>query len=272
MTDPHASDQDVSRVIRSWLHEDRHEDASRVAGAVLDTVDATQRRRTTWWPARRTPLMSKFVSLGLGAAVVVVAVVIGNQVLVPAPAPGGVGSAPSAVPSPTPAPTATREPSPSLVSAPPLTETFTSMRHGISLSYPEGWTAEEATEPWTGGPSDHSIVDPYDDRLLHPTLTDHLFLSIASQPIGDATPEDWTAEQMAEWERCTPTEPIAVDGAAGLIGSEGCHLAVVTTDGRGYWISLRASQDDPSAVAPYDGAWFREVLATVQLRPEDAVD
>ena len=61
--------------------------------------------------------------------------------------------------------------------------------------------------------------------------------------------------------------------ASGLIGSEGCDLAVVTTDGRGYWISLRASNDDdPSAVAPYDRAWFEEVLATVQLHPEDAVD
>ena len=116
------------------------------------------------------------------------------------------------------------------------------------------------------------ILDPHDDRLLHPTLTDHLFLSISSQPIGDSTPEDWITEQMAAWEECTATEPIAVDGATGLIGSEGCDLAVVTTDGRGYWISFRASKDDPSAVAPYDRAWFEEVLATVQLHPKDAVD
>ena len=141
------------------------------------------------------------------------------------------------------------------------------------MSHPEGWTAEAATEPWTDGPNSHSILDPHDDRLLHPTLTDHLFLSISSQPIGDSTPEDWITEQMAAWEEeCTATEPIAVDGATGLIGGEGCDLAVVTTDGRGYWISLRASKDDPSAVAPYDRAWFEEVLATVQLHPEDAVD
>ena len=46
----------------------------------------------------------------------------------------------------------------------------------------------------------------------------------------------------------------------------------VTTAGRGYWIWLRRSDDDPAAVAPYDRAWFEEVLATVQLHPEDAVD
>ena len=99
-----------------------------------------------------------------------------------------------------------------------------------------------------------------------------LFLTIASQPIGDSTPEDWIAVQMAEWEQCTATEPTTVDGATGLIGGQGCDLAVVTTDGRGYWISLRASDDDPSVVAPYDRAWFESVLATVQLRPDDAVD
>ena len=67
------------------------------------------------------------------------------------------------------------------------------------------------------------------------------------------------------------TEPIAVGEASGLITSEGCDLAVVTTDGRGYWIPPQ-SNDDPAAVAAYDRAWFEEVLATVQLQPEDAVD
>ena len=119
--------------------------------------------------------------------------------------------------------------------------------------------------------STHSI-DPLCDGLYDPVLKDHLFLVIASQPIGDSTPEDWVAEQMAGDEECPATEPIAVDGATGLIGAEGCDLAAVTTAGRGYWIVLRTSKDDPAAVAPYDRAWFEEVLATVQLHPEDAVD
>ena len=64
-----------------------------------------------------------------------------------------------------------------------------------------------------------------------------------------------------------------MDGATGLIGANDCDITVaVTTAGRGYWISLRTSNDDPSAVASYDRAWFEEVLATVQLQPEDAVD
>ena len=37
---------------------------------------------------------------------------------------------------------------------------------------------------------------------------------------------------------CTTTEPIAVDGATGLIGADDCHIVAVTTAGRGYWIGL----------------------------------
>ena len=64
--------------------------------------------------------------------------------------------APSASPSLTPAPTATTEPSPSPMSAPPLTQTFTSSVYGISVSYPEGWIAKAATEPWTDWPHLHA--------------------------------------------------------------------------------------------------------------------
>lgn len=97
-------------------------------------------------------------------------------------------------------------------------------------------------------------------------------MTIASQPIGDSTPEDWVAEQMASGEGCTATGPIAVDGATGLIGVDECNVAVVTTAGRGYWIQLYTSGDDELAVAAYDRAWFEEVLATVQLHPENAAD
>ncbi|HSL75361.1 MAG TPA: hypothetical protein VK867_00335 [Candidatus Limnocylindrales bacterium] len=270
MSETRTSDRNVDRAIRSWLREDRYEDVSRVAGAVLDLLDTTPQRRSPWWPARRILFMNKFGSHGLGAAAAVVALVIGTQVLGPS-APGGVGGAPSASPSPTPAPTATTEPSPSPIAAPPLTQTFTSQMHGISVSYPEGWIARAATEPLTDRPGVPQFVDPGFDVLQDPVLADHLFLYIASQPIGDSTPEDWVAALVAS-EGCTTTEPIAVDGATGLIGAD-CRFAFVTTGGRGYEIGLYASGDDFSQdpSAPYDRAWFEEVLATVQLRPEDAV-
>lgn len=278
MSEPRTSDRNVDRVIQSWLHEDRHEDVSRVAGAVLDILDTTPQRRSPWWPARRIPYMNKPVSLGLGAAAVVAALVIGAQVLGP-PAPGGVGGAPSPSPSPTPAPTATLQPSPSPIAAPP-TQTFTSQMHGISVSYPEGWITRAATEPWTDRPGVPQFLHPGFDVLHDPVQAETLFLHITSQPIGDSKPEDWVAASLAGW-GCTTTEPIAVDGAKGLIGADrpgarDCHIVAVTTAGRGYSIGLYTPYSGQGDVAPadfaYDRAWFEEVLATVQLQPEDAVD
>ena len=95
MTDFKTSDRDVNRAIRSWLHEDRHEDVSRVAGAVLDQVDTIPQRRATRWPARRTPTMNKFLAIGLGAAAVVVALFVGVQIF-GSPDGGGRAGEPSA--------------------------------------------------------------------------------------------------------------------------------------------------------------------------------
>jgi hypothetical protein len=82
VTDFKTSDRDVNRAIRSWLREDRHEDASRLAGAVLTQVDTTTQRRALWWPARRTPIMNKVVGFGLAAAaVLVVGLLLGPQLL-----------------------------------------------------------------------------------------------------------------------------------------------------------------------------------------------
>ena len=101
MTDFETSDRDVSRAIRSWLHEDRHEDASRLAGAVLDQVEATPRRRADR-PAWRTPTMNRIVTFGLGAAaVVVVGILLGAQLLGEPTNLGG-PSDPTATPEPTP--------------------------------------------------------------------------------------------------------------------------------------------------------------------------
>lgn len=111
MTDLKASDQDVNRAIRSWLHEDRREDASRLAGAVLDQVDTTPQRRATWWPAWRTPVMNKIVTIGLGAAAVVVLLFIGAQLF--SSPDGGLNVGGDA------APTATPEPSPQTTPTPP---------------------------------------------------------------------------------------------------------------------------------------------------------
>lgn len=92
-----STDRDTTRVVRSWLMTDEHESADRVLGAVLDRLDTTPQRRATWWPARRTPTMNKFVTIALGAAAVVVLLFVGSQFLA---APSNVGSGGEATPTP----------------------------------------------------------------------------------------------------------------------------------------------------------------------------
>jgi hypothetical protein len=96
-----SADRDVTRIVRSWLHEDAREDADRVLNLVLDELDATPQRRAGWL-ARRFPAMNNnIVRIALVAAVVVAAVIIGANLL-PRPS---VGPSPSVEPSPTPSPT-----------------------------------------------------------------------------------------------------------------------------------------------------------------------
>ena len=122
-------------------------------------------------------------------AVVAVAVVAIGAV-------GCVGSQ-AETPSSSPSPSATGRPTSSPASAPPLTESFTSTQHGYSVTYPEGWTVQAATEPWTSSPFPLSFGSPEVDTLYDPILKADLFLIIASQSIGDSTPDEWVAEQMA---------------------------------------------------------------------------
>jgi hypothetical protein len=94
---------------------------------------------------------------------------------------------------------------------------------------------------------------------------------VASRPLGAADPAQWPADQF-EAAGCSITVPVTVDGATGLIGADftstDCSVVFVATGGRGYHIRLY----DSSGLPGYDRAWFDEVIATVDLRPEDAID
>lgn len=265
-----STPRDPDRLIHAFLLEGAEQLQDQVYDAVRADIDK-KRQRVVIGPWR-VPTVSKLVPIGLGAAAVIAVLFLGSQFIgSPTSNVGGPASQPPASAAPSEAPVSA---APSAISPPPLTQNFTSTVHGISLSYPEGWIARAATEPWTE--SSYALIfdppTPYIDYLSDPILRDHLFLYTASQAIGDSTPEAWVAEQMAGDEGCATTEPIVVDGATGLIGGGDCDMAVVTTAGRGYLIALLTSDDDPNVVAPYDRAWFEEVLATVRLHPEDAVD
>ena len=91
-----STDRDVTtRIVRSWLHEDAHEDADRLLNLVLDEIDTTPQRSARWL-ARRFPIMNNnFVRVALVAAILVVAVIVGAS-LIPRPS---VGPSPSVEPS-----------------------------------------------------------------------------------------------------------------------------------------------------------------------------
>lgn len=231
----------------------------------LATIDVTPQRRVFIRVPWRLPTMNTYAKLAAAAVGVIAIGAVAIATLLPSNSAGLGGQA--ATPSPESSPSATSRPTPVSRPAPPLTQSFTSTLHGISLSYPEGWTAQAATEPWTGAPT--FFREPPADFLYDPLRADHLFLSVASRPIGDSTPDEWVAGHLYE---CAESERIAVDGATGLIGASDCNMAAVATDGRGYVIWLYTSGDEAWLSSTYDRAWFEEVLATVQLHPEDAVD
>jgi hypothetical protein len=96
-----STDRDVTRIVRSWLHEDAHEDADRILNLVLDEIDTTPQRSASWL-ARRFPVMNtNLARLGIAAVVVVLAAFIGIQLL-NGPNVGGPGPSPSESANPTP--------------------------------------------------------------------------------------------------------------------------------------------------------------------------
>ena len=135
-----------------------------------------------------------------------------------------------------------------------MTETYTSDVHGITVSYPGGWTERPATEPWVTGELTldaafaDSIVDVGDD----PAIT------VTSQPLNDMTPTSWAAEFLAT-RPCGDTERYTIAGVDGVITEcEDGHHAVVSVGQRAYVIWLYR-------IADLD--YFKEILGSVELDP-----
>lgn len=238
-----------------------------VLQAAVTTIESTPQRRGLLAPWRFNP-MSMYAKLG--AATVAVVAVAAIAVWQLAPAPTDPGTSPG---TPSPGPTATRQPTVAPPSEPGayvpavLTETFTSDVHGITVSYPAGWTARAATEPWTTG-GEPVFNDSAGDHLYDPRLGDSMILTLASQPLGDTSFDAWADPAGRIGDLCTETEPVVVDGADGVRCGP---IVLVSSGGRGYLILLRKSNDLEELRAFDATDWFTEVLATIQLEPEKAV-
>ncbi len=130
-------ERELQGVVRSWLHENRHEDATRVLQSVLTDVAAAPRRRATGWPTRRTPTMNKFLAIGLSAAAVVVIALIAFNLLPGRTTPGAAPTnSPSGEQTPNPTPVVGVEPGPHVIwaDAPGV--------GSITLTIPNGWAVD----------------------------------------------------------------------------------------------------------------------------------
>ena len=239
-----------------------------VLAKTLETIESTPQRRVLIRAPWRSIEMSTFAKVAIAAVVVLAAGALGLAVLRPGTAPsvGGPG-APSPSPSLSPSPS----PSPDPHAPPPLSETFTSTVNGLSISYPSGWVTAPATEPWTAT-SDPNYGSAARDQIYDANVKDHLFLSMASQPLAGKTADAWVSSVLAEPdEGCDPhaIEPTTIDGAQGQMCA---GLAVVAAGGRGYFVRLYTSSDEPWIPVNYDNAWFKSVLDTVRLDPAGAND
>jgi hypothetical protein len=224
----------------------------------LATIDITPQRRVLIRVPWRFPPMNTYARFAVAAVAVIAIGAIGVVVLRPGTTPD-IGGAPSPSPSATPLPT----PSPS---APPaLTESYTSAVHGFTVSYPAGWNVRAASEPWTAGIPFQ--LDAFADVI---GTADNRFLLVASQPLGSRSGEAWSdaVSSNPDWgDTCElASEPVTIDGASGVIVThcDGTLTALVAVADRGYLVVLFGFDESE--------AWFREILASMRLDPESAID
>ena len=138
-----STDRDVTRIVRSWLHEDAHEEADRILNLVLDEIDTTPQRRPSWL-ARRFPPMNTYARIAVAAAVVLVAAIVAVNLLPEVNRPGG----------PTATPTATPEPSAVPFSSTPASGALDpgsivldgAFPLAIAFDVPAGWSREGTPE------------------------------------------------------------------------------------------------------------------------------
>ena len=130
-----STDRDTTRIVRSWLKTDEHEDAGLVLESVLERIDTTPQRRASW-PARRTISMNNAAKLAMGIAAVVVVALLGIGFLGSTSNIGNPGPA-----TPTPIQTPTPLPDGPLEAGTYVSRPFESQGDSIGFTFtvPDGW-------------------------------------------------------------------------------------------------------------------------------------
>jgi hypothetical protein len=261
-----TANHDLERRVAAFYGSEAPQRApDRVLEQALATIETTRQRRELELVPWRFRTMNSYAKLAIAAVVVLAVGAVGLAVLGPGSGPsvGGPNASPSAAPSTPPSASPSQPPSAAITPA-PLTETYTSALHGVSISHPAGWTTVPATDLNPGPTAEPLFLSPAGDFIHDPELGDHLFIALGSEALGGQAGEAWATAIMDDSNvGCTTDrESTTVDGAPGLICDT---LALVWIGDRGYSIRLHVSGDDPEVARAYDRAWFEDVLATVQL-------
>lgn len=201
---PDLNEQQVNRLLRSYLREEWHEDANRVASMVLDELDETPQRTSGGMAWRFQFMNNNVVRVGLAAAAVVIIAIIAINLLPGSPAPGGEPSAsPSVQPSATSSPTG-QAPSQEVVfndAGGVGNVAFTFPSSGWEVSADSGYATASGYQSGTGFlvfPGDLWIYgDPCAWSTTTPdtpaTTVDEIIAALASQATRDASePSDIT--------------------------------------------------------------------------------
>lgn len=259
-----TADRDLGRRLADHFADE----APRLAPAwvlpsALTTIETTRQRRGLLAPWRFIQ-MPTYAKLGAAAVALVAVVAVAFSVL-------RVSNVGQPTPSPTPNPTPTTAAAvPGAYAVPPLTQTFSSTRFGISISYPEGWTATAGRAAWTL--DNGSYREPLGDLFEDPAR-DNLFLKTASLPIGSLTLDELAAMAFAGRNCSGSGVAVTIDGGQGRVNNaDNCLTAVVISGGRGYLIGGHWDYNLAELRVIDWSSWFTSVLGTVHLEPDKAVD
>jgi hypothetical protein len=212
-----STENDVARSLRSWLREERHEDADRVLDAVFDQVPATPQRSASWL-ARRFPIMSNTMRIAIAAAVVVVVAFIGYQVI-SGPSVGDQSPSPSS----SAAPSAAQSDAPSELPfggplSPGTYSLYDGFPVGITFEVPEGW------ESCTAGLTDQGVCKESTDTepgsgvgflIVENVVADPCTSQLLDPPVGPSVDDLVAAISSLEGFEATAPMDINVDGFDG---------------------------------------------------------
>jgi hypothetical protein len=253
------TDRDFERTAQAWLAQGPDRLPDRVLDAVVDEIHLTPQRRALRVPWRNLPMTQ--MTRALSVIAVVAVVVIGGVVLL---RPGSPSSG---------SPSGSASSSPASSGLPALSKTFTSTVSGYSISYPDGWKVVAASQSWPTGSFTFNPDDHWVDSFSGPNLA---IYAVSQKIATSSSATQWLDKYMSDATlefsnrpdcAVVKTEPIVVDGATGVMNYS-CSVvlidAVVTSGGRAYDFSLQGDS--------VDKAWMLEVLKTVKLHPEAAID